>query len=105
MEAKRFILESICGNNPHNRGFFVHLEQKNCCHHCGDTFYVMHPTTNGRFWCGMCYVKTYCTITHSDEGFIIRNKNSSKILFQSFPIIEKTNNVNTNANNQEIPVS
>ena len=88
MEAKRFVIDSICGTNPINRGFFVPLDEKTQCHHCKDTFFVMHPTTQGRYWCAQCYIKTYCNVDKLNDGFIIRQKNSSKILFQHPPIIE-----------------
>ena len=89
MEAKYLVINSLRGENPVTRGFFVPLEQKTPCYHCKDEFYVMHHTTQGRFWCATCYVKKYCHIIRKGEDFTIKMKNPPKILMQSFPITEK----------------
>lgn len=99
MEAERFVINSVCGNNPINKGFFVPLDEKTHCHHCKDFFYIMHPTTQGRFWCPQCYIKNYCNIERSGSDFIIIQKKSSKILYQYSPITE---NVETSTRNTEI---
>jgi len=84
MEAKRLVINSLCGENPITRGFFVPLEDKSSCYHCKKEYFVMHPTTQGRYWCADCYVKTYCHIINTKDGFIIKLKNPSKILYQFF---------------------
>jgi len=61
------------------------------CSGCKEMWNFLHD----RRWCAICYVKKFCNVIpfDSDDGeqyFIIQQRNPSKVLFTSSPIIERS---------------
>lgn len=78
----KFVIESLAGQCPLNRGFFqCNEEEKNCCK-CAEKNYVTKNTLKYN-WCPHCYVKQYCRLIFEKDGFIIMNKISGRLLFNN----------------------
>lgn len=115
--AFKFLLESVYGKNESNCGFFQksqntgllghlgHLvgpdgqdgqddpdqQPEQECSGCKEMWNFLHDHK----WCAICYVKKFCNVIpfDGDDGeqyFIIQQRNPSKVLFASSPIIERS---------------
>jgi len=105
--AFKFLLESVYGKNESNCGFFQKSQNTGLlgpdgpdgpdqqpeqeCSGCKEMWNFLHDCR----WCAICYVKKFCNVIpfDGDDGeqyFIIQQRNPSKVLFTSSPIIERS---------------
>ena len=118
--AFKFLLESVYGKNESNSGFFKKSQNTGLlgqpdqsdqpdqlgqpdqsdgpnqqpeqeCSGCKEMWNFLHDCK----WCAICYVKKFCNVIpfDGDDGeqyFIIQQRNPSKVLFTSSPIIERS---------------